>query len=83
MITLILLKKKSCQFFYKKYLSMYSEHPKKQQLKWNDDMNMEIDNWDMLYQIPFQCTKSNTFIVFQYKIAHKYYAQTPFYINVN
>ena len=70
--------KKSCQFFYKKFLAVYSELPKKQQRKWCEDLNMEIENWDQIYQIPFHCTKDNKLVVFQYKINHRILATNAF-----
>ncbi len=60
--------KKSSQFFYKQFLSIYSETPKKQQDKWEVDMAREIENWDHIYSLPFLCTKNNKMIMLQYKI---------------
>ena len=31
-------KKKCCQYFYWKYISMYSEIPEKQQAKWSENL---------------------------------------------
>ena len=64
--------KKSCQFFYKQFLSIYSEEPLRQQRKWCEVLNDEIDDWQAGYQIPFQCTKNNKFVVFQYKILNRF-----------
>ena len=63
--------KKSSQFFYKQFLKMFSEEPLKQQEKWSIEMNIEIDNWEQVYQIPHLCTKSSKYISFQYKILNR------------
>ena len=47
------------------------EPPTKQQESWREELNTEIVNWDMIYKIPFYCTKNNQFSVFQYKILHR------------
>jgi hypothetical protein len=44
---------------------------KLQQERWKKELNTEIVNWDMIYKIPFYCTKNNQFSVFQYKILHR------------
>ena len=63
--------KKCCQYFYRKYLFLYSEPPLKQQRKWCEQLDMEIEDWETIYQTPFQCTKNNKYIIFQYKILHR------------
>lgn len=64
--------KKSCQFFYKQFLSNYSEQPIRQQRKWCVDLNVEIDDWEAIYMVPFHCTKNNKYVVFQYKILNRF-----------
>ena len=63
--------KKSCQFFYKKYLDRYSEMPEKQQTKWCEDLNEEIEDWETIYQKPFRAVKNHKYIMFQFKIFHR------------
>ena len=63
--------KKSCQYFYKKYLLKYSEQPKQKQEKWDTILNSEIENWEYIFQLPFCCTKNNKFRIFQFKIIHR------------
>ena len=40
------------------------------QERWKEEFDTEIVNWDLIYKIPFYCTKNNQFTVFQYKILH-------------
>ena len=63
--------KKPTQFFYKKFLSMFSEQPQKQQNKWQNELEVEIDNWEQIYLTPHHCTKSSKYITFQYKILNR------------
>lgn len=63
--------KKSCQFFYKKFLSMYTERPTKQEDKMCKELGTHIENWDFIYSLPFCCTKNNKFSMFQFKILHR------------
>ena len=63
--------KKSCQFFYKKHLSLHSEQPKHQQERWNIELDSMIENWNFIYQLPFSNSKNNKYIMFQYKIIHR------------
>ena len=63
--------KKCSKLFYKKFLKFYLEPPEKQQKKWNAELNIEIENWDLLYTLPFKYTKQNKLILFQYKIFHR------------
>jgi hypothetical protein len=44
---------------------------KLQQERWKKELNTEIVNCDLIYKIPFYCTKNNKFSVFQYKILHR------------
>ena len=57
--------------FLQKMLLSNFELPTKQQERWKEEINTEIVNWDLIYKIPFYCTKSNQFTVFQYKILHR------------
>ena len=45
--------------------------PTKQQERRKEELNTEIVNWDLIYKIPFYCTKNNQFSVFQCKILHR------------
>ena len=62
--------KKSSRYFYRKFVSAYSEEPIKQQKKWEKDLDMEIEQWDIIYKLPFLCTRNHKFIIFQFKILH-------------
>ena len=63
--------KKSCQFFYKLFLNKFSETPEKQQTRWCEDLNEEIEDWETIYQKPFRAFRNHKYIVFQFKIAHR------------
>ena len=74
---------KSSQFFYKKFLALVSEEPLKQQERWSDELNIEIDNWDQFYQIPYLCTKSKKYIIFQYKILNRILSTNNYLMKCN
>ena len=38
---------------------MFSEQPQKQQNKWQNELEVEIDNWEQIYLIAHHCTKSS------------------------
>ena len=63
--------KKSSQYFYRQFVTAYSEEPIKQQKKWEKDLDIEIEQWDIIYKLPFHCTRNNKFITFQFKIIHR------------
>ena len=64
--------KKSCQFFYKQFLLLHSEEPLRQQRKWCEVLNVDIDDWKSVYLLPFQCTKNNKYVSFQYKVLNRF-----------
>ena len=68
------VKKKIVPIFLRKIWLIHFEQPTKLHERWKEDLNTEIVNWDLIYKIPFYCTKNNQFSVFQlnwYKILHR------------
>ena len=63
--------KKSCQYFCQKFVNRHAVRPSKQEEKWDRDLNTNIENWEMLYTMPFKCTKNNKLLMFQFKILHR------------
>ena len=62
---------KCSQPFYKKIILFYSESASKQQTKWNAILDVEIEDWPIIYEQPFKSIVSNKLIIFQYKILHR------------
>ena len=56
--------KKSWQYFYRKMLLNHFEPPSEQQERWNEELYTEIANWDLIYKIPFNCTKTPIDLLF-------------------
>ena len=63
--------KKSSQHFYKELISDIGECPLKQQTKWCEQLDTEVDNWEEIYLSLHQCTKNTKLITFQYKILNR------------
>jgi hypothetical protein len=40
------------------------EPPSEQQERWNEELYTEIANWDLIYKIPFNCTKTPIDLLF-------------------
>ena len=55
---------------YKKLVTKKGEQPTSSQQKWLENVNITI-NWDITYQLSFQCTKSTTLTVFSFKFLHR------------
>ena len=53
-----LCSKKVTSYNANKFLN-YSEPLTKQQERWKEELNTGIENWDLLYKVPFYCTNSN------------------------
>ena len=66
--------KKTSRLVYKKLVSGKSEPPNQSQLKWQEDVTLTTKqelNWEEVYQIVFQCTKSTKLITFNFKFLHR------------
>jgi hypothetical protein len=46
------------------FLLNHFEPPTKQQERWKEELNTEIVNWDLKYEIPFYCTKTPINLLF-------------------
>jgi hypothetical protein len=58
------VKKRNCANISTEILLIHFEQPTKLHERWKEDLNTEIANWDLIYKIPFYCTKNNQFTVF-------------------
>jgi hypothetical protein len=45
-------------------LLSHFEPPTKHQERWKEELNTEIVNWDLKYEIPFYCTKTPINLLF-------------------
>jgi hypothetical protein len=48
----------------KMFLLNHFEPPTKQQERWKEELNTEIVNWNLIYKIPFYCTKKTINLLF-------------------
>ena len=61
--------KKSCQYFYSKYISLYALTPEKQEGRWREAFEIDDSfNWEFIYKLPFMCTNNHKFIIFHLRI---------------
>ena len=70
--------KKCCQYFYWKFISIFSLVPEKQPKKWEANLKTEDITWEIVYKLPFTCTFNNKLTTFQYKILHRILSTNSF-----
>ena len=69
---------KSCNFFYKIFLKTVVEEPEKAKLKWSEQLDIDIENWETIFSSIFKFTKNNKISILQFKLLHRIVATNSF-----
>ena len=80
-----LLSQRASKFTYQEIVTKNCERRISCQEKWCKDINLsrkEIINWKVVYQTPFQCTKSSKLIIFNFKLLHRWLLTNCFFKKV-
>ena len=62
---------KSCKFFYTLFLEDNNVLSLSSREKWERDLNMQIEDWNAIYSMPFIITRNSFLQNFQFKIVHR------------
>jgi hypothetical protein len=71
-------KKKPAKYFYKLYLENIKESPLRSQIKWTQELGIQINDWWYIYSSPFRATRNTKLQNFQFKLSHIITATTTF-----
>ena len=62
---------KSCKFFYNLFLEDNKVLSLSSRNKWEIDLNIQIEDWNAIYSMPFIITRNSFLQNFQFKIVHR------------
>ena len=71
-------KKKPAKYFYKLYLENIKESPLRSQIKWTQELGIQINDWWYIYSSPFRATRNTKLQNFQFKLSHRITATNSF-----
>ena len=62
---------KLCRYFQKIFVEDKKELPLNSQNKWEKELNVHVETWNIVYRWPFIVTKDTKLQNFQYKLVHR------------
>jgi hypothetical protein len=72
------IKKKHANISYKLYLENIKESPFRAQIKWAQDLEIQIYDWGYIYSSPLRATRNTKLQNFQFKLSHGITATSSF-----